>query len=106
MSIEQCVSVAFGSDYFFLIAEAPNNINAISGSLVANASGTVRVSITPLITPEEVDRAAQKQYIGARPANDPAKFYLKICKNSYLYNLYLAKLYYAIFQGGLIWAVF
>ena len=51
---------AFGSNDFFLIAEAPDNVNAIAGSLVANASGTVKVSITVLITPEEVDQAVKK----------------------------------------------
>ena len=51
---------AFGSNDFFIIAEAPDNINAVTGSLVANASGTVRVSITPLISPEEVDQAVKK----------------------------------------------
>ena len=51
---------AFGSNDFYIIAEAPDNINAITGSLVANASGTVKVNITVLISPEEVDQAAQK----------------------------------------------
>ena len=51
---------AFGCHDFYLIAEAPDNINAVTGSLIANASGTVKVSITPLISPEEVDRAAQQ----------------------------------------------
>jgi uncharacterized protein with GYD domain len=53
---------AFGSNDFFLIAEAPDNVNAITGSLVANASGTVKVSITVLITPEEVDQAVKKSF--------------------------------------------
>ena len=51
---------AFGSNDFFLIADAPDNVNAITGSLVANASGTVKVNITVLITPEEVDQAVKK----------------------------------------------
>ena len=51
---------AFGGNDFFLIAEAPNNVSAITGSLVANASGTVKVSITVLITPEEVDQTVKK----------------------------------------------
>jgi uncharacterized protein with GYD domain len=51
---------AFGSNDFFLIAEVVDNVNAVTGSLVANASGTVKVSITPLITPEEVDLAVKK----------------------------------------------
>ncbi len=51
---------AFGSNDFFLIAEVVDNVNAVTGSLVANASGTIKVSITPLITPEEVDLAVKK----------------------------------------------
>ena len=51
---------AFGGNDFFLIADAPDNVHAVTGSLVANASGTVNVSITPLITPEEVDQAVKK----------------------------------------------
>ena len=38
----------------------PENVNAIAGSLVANASGAVKVKITVLITPEEVDQAVKK----------------------------------------------
>ena len=34
---------AFGCNDFFLIADAPDNVNAVTGSLVANASGTVKV---------------------------------------------------------------
>lgn len=51
---------AFGSNDFYIIAEAPDNVNAITGSLVANSSGTVKLNITVLITPEEVDQAVKK----------------------------------------------
>ena len=51
---------AFGENDFFIIADTPDNVNAITGSLVANASGTVKVNITVLITPEEVDQAVKK----------------------------------------------
>ena len=57
---------AFGSNDFYIIAEAPDNVNAITGSLVANASGTVKVNITVLVTPEEVDQAV-KQTMDWRP---------------------------------------
>ncbi len=43
-----------------LIADTPDNVNAITGSLIANASGTVKLSITVLITPEEVDKAVKE----------------------------------------------
>jgi len=41
------------------ISETPDNVNAITGSLVANASGTVKVNMTVLITPEEVDQTVK-----------------------------------------------
>ena len=50
---------AFGSNDFFIIADAPDNVNALSGSLIANSSGTVKINITALITPEEVDQAVK-----------------------------------------------
>ena len=51
---------AFGDNDFYLIADIPDNVNAIACSLIANASGTVKVKITVLITPEEVDQAVKK----------------------------------------------
>ena len=51
---------ALGGKDFFIIIEAPNNANAITGSLIANASGTVEVSITALVSPEEVDLAVKQ----------------------------------------------
>ena len=51
---------ALGGSDFFIILEAPDNVAAITGSMVANASGTVKVSITALVTPEEVDLAAKQ----------------------------------------------
>jgi uncharacterized protein with GYD domain len=51
---------AFGENDFYLIADNPDQVNAIAGSLVANASGAVKVNVTVLITPEEVDQAVKK----------------------------------------------
>lgn len=51
---------ALGGNDFFIILEAPDNVKAITGSLIANASGTVKVSITALVSPEEVDRAVKQ----------------------------------------------
>jgi uncharacterized protein with GYD domain len=51
---------AFGENDFYLIADNPDQVNAITGSLVANASGAVKVNVTVLITPEEVDQAVKK----------------------------------------------
>jgi uncharacterized protein with GYD domain len=51
---------AFGENDFYLIVDTPDNVNAVTGSLVANASGAVKVKVTVLITPEEVDRAVKE----------------------------------------------
>ena len=51
---------ALGGNDFFIILEAPDNVAAITGSMVANASGTVKVNITALVSPEEVDLAAKQ----------------------------------------------
>ena len=51
---------ALGGKDFFIILEAPDNIKAIAGSLIANASGTVKVNTTVLVSPEEVDQAVKQ----------------------------------------------
>jgi uncharacterized protein with GYD domain len=51
---------AFGEDDVFLIADVPDVTSGIAVSLAVNASGAVRVSTTPLITPEEIDAACKK----------------------------------------------
>ena len=51
---------AFGDNDFYFIADNPDNISVITASLLANASGTVNVKTTVLITPEEVDQAVKK----------------------------------------------
>lgn len=51
---------ALGGKDFFIILEAPDNVSAITGSLIANASGTVKVNITVLVSPEEVDQAVER----------------------------------------------
>ncbi len=51
---------ALGGTDFFIILEAPDNVKAITGSLIANASGTVKVNITVLVSPEEVDLAVKQ----------------------------------------------
>lgn len=62
----EAYSFALGGTDFFIILEAPDNVKAIAGSLVANASGTVKVNITALVSPEEVDLAV-KQTMEWRP---------------------------------------
>ena len=51
---------AFGDNDFYFIADTPDNVGAITGSLISNATGTVRLKTTVLITPEEVDQAVKK----------------------------------------------
>ena len=52
----ESVHFAFGEDDFFIIVEAPDNVRAAAGSLIANSTGAVSAKITVLMTPEEVDQ--------------------------------------------------
>lgn len=60
---------ALGNNDFFIILEAEDNVKAIAGSLVANASGTVKLNITPLISPEEIDQAVKQTVDWKPPGN-------------------------------------
>lgn len=51
---------AFGSDDFYLIAEAPDNATAAAVSLAVAASGAATLQTVVLMTPEEVDGVAKK----------------------------------------------
>jgi uncharacterized protein with GYD domain len=51
---------AFGETDLFLIVDLPDNISAVTCSLLANASGRIKSTCTPLLTPEEVDQAAAR----------------------------------------------
>ena len=57
---------AFGDSDFYFIVDSPDNVSILTGSLLANASGTVRLKNTVLITPEDVDQAV-KNTIDWRP---------------------------------------
>ena len=61
---------AYGDDDVLVIADVPNAVSGLALSLAANASGTVRVKTTPLITVEEVDAACKTSvaYRGAGAA--------------------------------------
>ena len=50
----------FGYDDFYAIADLPDNVAAAAGSLLANASGAIKGTVTVLMTPEEVDEAVKK----------------------------------------------
>jgi len=51
---------AFGDTDVYGIADFPDNVSAAALSLAANGAGAVKVKATVLITPEEMDQAAQK----------------------------------------------
>ena len=57
---------AFGDTDVFAVADFPDNVSAAAVSLAANAAGAVHVKATVLISPEEMDQAAQKSG-GLRP---------------------------------------
>jgi len=57
---------AFGDTDVFAVADFPDNVSAAAISLAANAAGAVDAKATVLITPEEMDQAAQKSQ-GLRP---------------------------------------
>ena len=50
----------FGQDDFYAVVDLPDNVSATAASLVGNASGTIKVTVTVLLTPEEVDEATKK----------------------------------------------
>lgn len=57
---------AYGADDAFVIVDLPDAASGLAVSLAVNASGAVRVSTVPLISPEEMDAAAKKS-VGYRP---------------------------------------
>ena len=57
----------FGADDVIVICDLPDTVTGLALSLAVNASGTVRLSTTPLLSVEEVD-AACKKAVSYRPA--------------------------------------
>lgn len=51
---------AYGDTDVFAIIDVPDSATALALSLAINSTGMVTVSMTPLITPAEVDAAAKK----------------------------------------------
>ena len=51
---------AFGERDAYVIADLPDNESAAAVALTVNASGGANVKTTVLLTPEEVDAAAQR----------------------------------------------
>ena len=58
---------AFGDTDVFLIVDFPDTVSATALALTAAAAGTVTLSTTPLITPDEVDAAVKKTVAYAKP---------------------------------------
>ena len=56
----ECFYYAYGNHDVVAISDMPDTASAIALSLAVNASGAVRLSTTPLITPEEIDAASKK----------------------------------------------
>jgi uncharacterized protein with GYD domain len=51
---------AFGEADAYVIADLPDNATAAAVALAVNSSGAANTKTTVLLTPEEVDQAAQK----------------------------------------------
>jgi len=51
---------ALGEVDVYIIADVPSNVNITAASLVINAAGAVVVNTTALLTPEEMDQAANQ----------------------------------------------
>ncbi len=51
---------AYGEHDAYVIADVPDAATGLALSLAVNASGAVRASMVPLITPEEIDLARKK----------------------------------------------
>ena len=51
---------AYGEDDAYLIVDTPDATAGLAVSMAVNASGAVRLSTIPLITPEEMDAACKK----------------------------------------------
>lgn len=50
---------AFGDDDFYFIMDGPDTVETLAGLMIANATGTVRVKTTVLISPEDIDKATK-----------------------------------------------
>jgi uncharacterized protein with GYD domain len=51
---------AFGDDDVYLIGEFPNHVDVAAVAMTVGASGAASVKTTVLLTPEEIDQAAQR----------------------------------------------
>jgi uncharacterized protein with GYD domain len=56
----ECMYFAFGETDLFAICDFPDTASATAMSLLINSTGAVAISLTPLMTPEDVDAAVAK----------------------------------------------
>jgi uncharacterized protein with GYD domain len=56
----ECFYFAFGDRDVYTVIDVPDNESAVALAIAVGASGLVNIRTTPLVTPEEVDGAAQK----------------------------------------------
>lgn len=54
---------AFGDADVYLIVEFPDDVSAAAVGIRVNASGLVRISMTVLLTPADIDAATKKSVI-------------------------------------------
>lgn len=57
---------AFGEEDVYVVVDLPDNASAAAIGMAVGASGMVSTKTVVLLTPDEIDRAAQKQ-VGYRP---------------------------------------
>jgi len=60
---------AFGDTDVYSIVEAPDNVSIAAAVLAIGQSGAVSLKTTPLITPEEIDKATKKPVKYRPPGN-------------------------------------
>lgn len=60
---------AFGGQDFVIIADIPNHVDMAAVMLTVNAAGVLSASTTVLLTPEEIDQAAQRAVIYRPPGS-------------------------------------
>ena len=56
----ECLYFAFGADDIVGIVEMPDSASAAAASLTVSSTGMASVSLTPLMTPEELDAASER----------------------------------------------
>ena len=61
---------AFGEIDAYLVIDLPDTASAAAVSFAVNSSGAVQLSLTPLLTPEEIDAASKKAVKYSPPGRD------------------------------------